>query len=70
MVASFNKYATGSKVYGLGSTSPTMGMVDPLGYRERDLTAKTRRSALLRRLKAAQAKKYMSSDWLGGNPRA
>lgn len=66
---SYNEYAAGSKVYGMGSDAPTMGRVDPLGYRQRDLQAKARRNAVLRRLKAANNKDYMSADWLGG-PRA
>lgn len=66
---SYNEYAAGNKVYGMGSSAPTQGQVDPLGYRERDLEAKTRRNALLRRLKAGMNKNYMNPDWLGG-PRA
>lgn len=59
-----NPYAAGEKVYGLGRTMPTMGPVDPLGYRERDLATQTRRNALLRLLKANAKKNYMNSDWL------
>ena len=65
----FNSYAAGKKVYGGGRSFPTMGAVDKLGYRERDLKTKARRNALLRRLKKGQAKNFMSQDWLGG-PRA
>jgi hypothetical protein len=65
----FNSYAAGNKVYGGGRSFPTMGAVDKLGYRERDLKTKARRNALLRRLKAGASKNYMSKDWLGG-PRA
>lgn len=61
----FNKYAAGNKVYGSGRSNPTMGPVDPLGYRERDGKHRSRRNAMLRRMKAKQGNRYMSSDWLG-----
>jgi hypothetical protein len=59
----FNKYAAGSKTYNGGSSAPTMGPVDPSGYRERDLKYKTRQrnNAILRRLQARQQKNYGSS---------
>jgi hypothetical protein len=63
---SFNAYAAGNKVYGSGRSNPTMGPVDPTGYLERDAAVRLKRNAMLRRLKAGQAGKYMSSDWLGG----
>lgn len=62
----FNSYAAGNKVFGGGRSMPTLGPVDPTGYRERDLKLKARRNAVLRRLKANKNKKFMSSDWLGG----
>lgn len=62
----FNSYSAGNKVYGAGRSFPTMGPVDPLGYRERDLAIRARRNAILRRLKAGNSKNYMSSAWLGG----
>lgn len=62
----FQSYAAGNKVYGGGRSNPTMGPVDPLGYRERDLATAARRNALLRRLKASMSKNYMSPDYLGG----
>lgn len=62
----FNAYAAGNKVYGGGRSMPTIGPVDKLGYRERDLKTRARRNAMLRRLKASSKKKYMSSDYLGG----
>lgn len=43
-----------------------MGPVDKMGYRERDLAVRSRRNALLRRIKAGAQNKYMSSAWLGG----
>lgn len=55
----FNPYAAGIKHYGSGRSFPTMGMVDKLGYRERDL-----QSAVLRRLKAMQKGNYMNPDAL------
>lgn len=63
----FNSYAAGNKVYGFGRSNPTSGPVDKMGYRERDRKTKAKRNALLRRLKATNSKKYMSSDWLGGS---
>jgi hypothetical protein len=60
----FNPYAAGNKVYGGGRSFPTSGAVDKLGYRERDLATRARRNALLRRLQAMQAGKYMSADYL------
>lgn len=57
-----NPYIAGGKVYGGGRSFPTMGPVDKLGYRERDMKAKARRSAILRRLKATQSGKYASAD--------
>lgn len=46
----FNKYAAGSKIYGGGRPMPTTGKVmDKKGYTERDVKAKARREALLRR---------------------
>lgn len=62
----FNSYAAGAKVYGGGRSSPHIGtMLNPAGYRERDLKSKSRRNAILRRMKAQQSGKYMSSDNLG-----
>lgn len=60
----YNPYAAGNKVYGGGRSFPTMGPVDKLGYRERDLQVKSRRNALLRRLQAMQGGRYMSADYL------
>jgi len=62
----FNPYAAGAKAYGSGRSFPTIGPVDPLGYRERDLSRKARMSAILQRLKAMQSGNYMSSSYLGG----
>lgn len=57
----FNPFSAGAKRYG-GLSSPTMGPVDPLGYKERDLRTQARRNAILRRLKAQQSSNYMSSN--------
>jgi hypothetical protein len=62
----FNSYAAGNKVYGGGRSAPNIGPVDKLGYRERDLKAKAKRNAMLRRLKAGNSGKFMSAPWLGG----
>lgn len=63
---SYNAYAAGNKIYSLGRSNPTMGPVDPTGYKERDAITRTRRNALLRRLQAGNSGNFMSSAWLGG----
>jgi hypothetical protein len=64
---SYNAYAAGAKVYGIGGRgAPTVGPVDKTGYKKRDAEVRLKRNAMLRRLKAGNAGKYMSSDWLGG----
>lgn len=60
----FNPLAAGNKVYGGGRPMPTIGPVDPMGYAERDRTAKAQRNAILRRLKAGQSKDYFSSAYM------
>lgn len=62
----YNSYAVGNKIYGGGRSFPNIGPSDKLGYRERDLTHRARRNALLRRLKAGNKQQFMSSAWLGG----
>lgn len=62
--SSYNPYAAGDKIYGGGRSFPTMGPVDPLGYRERDATTKARRDAVLRRMQAQNAGEYASPDVL------
>lgn len=57
-----NPYAVGNKIYGGGRSFPTMGPVDPMGYRERDAKASARRSAVLRRMQAQQSGNYGSAD--------
>lgn len=57
-------YAVGNRVYGGGRSFPNIGPSDPTGYRERDLKAAARRSAVLRRMKARNKGHYMSSDSL------
>lgn len=64
----FQRYAAGNKLYGSGRSYPTSGPVDPLGYRERDAMVSRKRNAMLRRMQAQQKQKYMSSNWLRGNP--
>lgn len=59
---SVNTYATGKTTYGSGRSNPTSGPVDKSGYRERDAQASGKRNAALRRLKARQRGKFMSSD--------
>jgi len=62
----FNPYTAGNKVYGSGRSMPTMGAVDPLGYKERDALAAAKRNALLKRLQASQSQNYFSPQWLRG----
>lgn len=62
----YNPYAAGAKIYGSGRPFPTIGPVDPTGYRERDLTQRAKTNAILQRLKAIQSGNYMSSAYLGG----
>lgn len=57
----FFPYVVGQRVYGGGRLFPTMGPVDKMGYRERDLKHKARRQAMLNRLKAQQSGNFMSS---------
>lgn len=57
-------YSVGNRIYGGGRPFPTMGPVDPMGYRERDLQTSARRDAVLRKLKSLQAGKYASADAL------
>lgn len=67
MAKQFNKYAAGRKVYGAGRDAPNVGPVGAagaVGYKERDLQMKARKNAMLRKLKAQQSGRYMSSDWL------
>jgi hypothetical protein len=67
--ANFNKYSAGKKRYGAsGRSAPNIGPSEKSGYRERDRKAKARRAAYLRRIKAGQQKRYMSSDYQ--NPKA
>lgn len=60
----FSNTAAGNKVYGGGRPMPTVGPVDPMGYAERDLAAKTQRNAILRKLKAGQSQNYFSSAYM------
>jgi hypothetical protein len=60
----FNPYAAGSKTYGAARSAPNIGPVDKMGYRERDAKIKSKRQAMLKRLKAKQAGNYFSADYL------
>jgi hypothetical protein len=57
-----NPYAVGNKIYGGGRSFPTMGAVDPMGYRERDSKAAARRDAMLRRMQSLLTGKFGSPD--------
>lgn len=60
----FSPYAAGRKIYGAVSSSPTMGMVDPTGYAERDRKMAARRNAVLQRMKGMNKGAYGSPDVL------
>lgn len=62
--AAIAPYAVGNRVYGGGRPNPTMGPVDPTGYKERDAMSAARRTAILRRLQATQKGDYASADAL------
>lgn len=62
----FNPNAAGNKMYGMGRSMPTLGPVDPLGYRQRDATLQARRNAMLRQIQAMQSGNTMSPQFLGG----
>jgi hypothetical protein len=70
-VNGYQKYAAGSKTYGGGRPMPTVGPVDPTGYKERDGKYKARKeatgqhmAAIKRRLQAGQKGNTFSADWL------
>lgn len=63
----FNPYLSGGIVYGYGRSGPNTGMkLNPTGYRERDLKAKTRNAAARRMLKAKASGNPNSPDVLRG----
>lgn len=62
----FNPFAAGAKSYGSGRPMPTIGPVDPMGYRMRDLQAQAQRNAMLAQIKAMQSGNTMSPQFLGG----
>lgn len=66
MAGQYNPYAAGKKTYGGGRPMPTIGPVDPMGYKDRD-AAKARQSVIdrntvLRRLKNNQKGNYFPTD--------
>lgn len=63
--SSFNPYAAGKKQYSSIFGAPNVGPVsDKSGYIDRDLAAKSKRNALLRRLRAGIKGNFMSSEFL------
>lgn len=62
----FNSYAAGRKQYGGGRAAPNIGPSDKMGYRERDAKARTRSSAIVRRIKNMQAGNYNNPSALRG----
>jgi hypothetical protein len=61
-----NPYRVGNRIYGGSRSFPNLGPSDILGYKERDLRLKALRSAALRKLKARNSGRFMSSDYLRG----
>jgi len=62
---SFNPYGAGAKVYGSGRSAPNIGPTSkPESYDMRDRLGVAKRNAMLRRLKAGQRGKFMSSEYL------
>lgn len=49
----FNPFAAGSKIYGQGMKSPTVGPVDKTGYASRDRRLMVKRNAILGKIKDA-----------------
>lgn len=69
-VHDFQRYAAGKKRYGAGRTAPNIGPVaDKLGYRQRDNRLRTKRNAILRRMKAKQRGAFASANYLRGGHR-
>lgn len=62
----YMRYAAGAKQYGSGRPFPTMGRVDPTGYRERDATERVRREAMIKRIRAGMMGHYASPDYNRG----
>jgi hypothetical protein len=66
MAGQYNPYAAGSKTYGGGRPMPTVGPVDPIGYKTRDAVVarqnQVNRNATLRRLKNNQKGNYFPTD--------
>jgi len=65
----YNPYSAGDKRYGpSASQGPNTGMnLDKSGYEDRDRRAAIRKQLMLRRLKAGQAGRYLSSDYMNPN---
>lgn len=66
--SSFNSYAAGSKRYGGGRSMPNIGAMSSqglMGYATRDQSAKARKDAIMRRLKAQQTGNPMNPNILG-----
>jgi hypothetical protein len=61
-----SSYSVGRRVYRGVSSAPNIGPVDKQGYAERDRKYKTRlkNQALMKRIKAKQKGRYISSDYL------
>lgn len=70
--ADFQPYGAGAKRYGpMANNAPQSGGgLNKTGYRERDLKKKAMRNAMLRRMKAGQRGRFMSSDWMNPEGRS
>jgi hypothetical protein len=66
----FNPFAAGNKTYSGGRPMPTIGPVDPMGYKERDASQAAKRNAMLRQIQAMQSGNTFSPQFLGGPQRA
>jgi hypothetical protein len=66
MAGQYNPYSAGKKTYGGGRPMPTIGPVDPIGYKERDAANAQQnindRNATLRRLKNNQKGNYFPTN--------
>jgi len=64
MAGQYNPYAAGAKTYGFMRDAPNIGPSNPMGYRERDAKHRTRRNAVLRRMKKENAGQYAHPDFM------
>lgn len=59
--AGYNKYAVGSKKYGIGVVGPNTGMkLDKEGYQERSVTQRAKNAALLKWVQGRNGARYFA----------